>query len=99
MKGPYERLKYDLRRVWECPSCHHHTRTSGAVVVTYCRCQDEKDPRQRTPMRLMEDAGRPFQPQQGKTASEAGDAPPTTTDPSDASSEHEPSDPPTGSGN
>ncbi|MEZ6116916.1 MAG: hypothetical protein R3C28_10145 [Pirellulaceae bacterium] len=29
MKGPYERLKYDGHRIWECPVCHHRERTSG----------------------------------------------------------------------
>ena len=41
MKGPYERLKWDLRRVWECPACHHRERTSGAVVTKLCRCQEK----------------------------------------------------------
>lgn len=43
MKGPYERLKYDLRRVWECPVCQHRERTSGAITFVFCRCQ-EKEP-------------------------------------------------------
>ena len=27
MRGPYERLKYDLRRLWECPVCKHTNTT------------------------------------------------------------------------
>ena len=38
MKGPYERLKYDLRRVWECPVCHRRERTEGLVTSVGCRC-------------------------------------------------------------
>ena len=36
MKGPYERLKYDLRRTWECPECHHREHTGGDVTSLRC---------------------------------------------------------------
>jgi hypothetical protein len=39
MKGPSERLKYDLRRVWECPVCKRCERTTGAVAFRHCSCQ------------------------------------------------------------
>src|SRR6476659_5424234 len=39
MKGPSERLKYDLRRVWECPVCKRQERTTGAVAFRHCSCQ------------------------------------------------------------
>ena len=39
MKGPHERLKYDLRRLWECPVCHRHERTPGSVSSRLCMCQ------------------------------------------------------------
>ena len=39
MKGPYERLKYDLRRLWECPACHKRERTPGSVSSRHCLCQ------------------------------------------------------------
>ena len=55
MKGPYERLKYDLRRIWECPVCHHKERTGGAVTSQMCRCQDETPPEQRVWMKLVDD--------------------------------------------
>lgn len=38
MKGPFERLKYDLRRIWECPACGHKVRTDGAATTQFCRC-------------------------------------------------------------
>jgi hypothetical protein len=58
MKGPYERLKYDLRRVWECPICHHRERTPGNTVTCLCRCQQKEGPTTRTYMRLVEDGAR-----------------------------------------
>lgn len=39
MKGPYERLKYDLRRIWECPVCGKQLRSSGAITAMVCPCQ------------------------------------------------------------
>jgi hypothetical protein len=55
MKGPYERLKYDLRRVWECPDCQHRERTAGSVTSQFCRCQRKKKSRERVAMRLIQD--------------------------------------------
>lgn len=55
MKGPYERLKYDMRRVWECPDCHRRERTGGEITYRWCRCQEKKPPQEQTPMRLIED--------------------------------------------
>jgi hypothetical protein len=42
MKGPYERLKYDLRRLWECPVCKRRERTAGTVTFRHCACQIQK---------------------------------------------------------
>src|SRR5262245_8444437 len=39
MKGPYERLKYDLRRLWECPACKRRERTSGSITFRHCSCR------------------------------------------------------------
>jgi hypothetical protein len=39
MKGPHERIKYDLRRVWECPQCRHRERTPGDVTTMTCQCR------------------------------------------------------------
>ena len=55
MKGPFERLKYDLRRVWECPVCHHRERAGGTVTTFVCRCQASKDSLDRVVMKLVED--------------------------------------------
>ena len=57
MKGPKERLKYDLRRVWECPNCHHRERTSGSLTSRTCGCQDDRGTK-RIVMRLVEDGVR-----------------------------------------
>lgn len=54
MKGPNERLKYDLRRVWECPVCHHRCRTDGTTNVLWCDCTLNAQDRP-TVMRLVED--------------------------------------------
>ena len=56
MKGPFERLKYDLRRVWECPRCHHRERTVGAVTSTWCGCSG--DPAAPVGMQLVSEGGR-----------------------------------------
>lgn len=53
MKGPYLRIRPDLRRVWECPDCHHIVRTSGWVTSQFCKC-DSQSPAGR-PMRLVFD--------------------------------------------
>ena len=58
MKGPYERLKYDLRRVWECPVCSHKERSTGGTTSLLCRCQQEEKPVEQKWMRLIEDGPR-----------------------------------------
>ena len=55
MKGPYERLKYDLRRVWECPHCHARERLDGAQTSCFCRCQEKASPGKLIPMRMVSD--------------------------------------------
>ena len=54
MKGPYERLKYDLRRLWECPVCKRRERTSGAVTFRHCTCA-AKEGKQPVVMQLIAD--------------------------------------------
>ena len=56
MKGPYQRLKFDLRRLWECPVCQHRTYTAGDVTSLVCRCQQQVDEMSRRFMHLIEDA-------------------------------------------
>lgn len=58
MRGPYERLKYDFRRVWECPVCHHRERTSGNITSQYCACQAKEEFLKQRPMKLIEDGPR-----------------------------------------
>jgi hypothetical protein len=55
MKGPYERLKYDLRRLWECPACHKRERTPGSVTSHLCQCQMKQVEGQPVVMKLIED--------------------------------------------
>lgn len=55
MKGPYERLKYDLRRLWECPACHKRERTPGSVASRLCLCQMKQVDGQPVVMKMLED--------------------------------------------
>jgi len=55
VKGPYQRLKYELRRVWECPDCHHREQTPGSVTFVYCRCQRQKEVKDHIVMKLVDD--------------------------------------------
>ena len=55
MKGPYERLKYDLRRVWECPVCKRRERTAGTVTFRHCNCWMKQVDGQPVVMKLVED--------------------------------------------
>jgi hypothetical protein len=58
MKGPYERLKYDLRRIWECPVCQRRERTTGDVTSVICKCQEKEKVSEQRPMRLIADGAR-----------------------------------------
>jgi hypothetical protein len=58
MKGPYERLKYDLRRVWECPVCKRRERTPGSVTSRHCLCQMKQADGAPVVMKLLEDGPR-----------------------------------------
>jgi hypothetical protein len=55
MKGPYERLKYDLRRLWECPQCKRRERTPGSITFRHCFCQMQQPEGRAVVMRLAED--------------------------------------------
>lgn len=52
MKGPDQRIKLDVRRVWECPECHTRRRAPADVVSMRCTCQSGA-----VWMRLVEDDG------------------------------------------
>ena len=58
MRGPYERTKYDFRRVWECPVCHHRERTAGSVTSIFCACQAKEEKTKQLPMKLIDDGPR-----------------------------------------
>src|SRR3954447_24164237 len=55
MKGPYERLKYDLRRLWECPASNRRERTAGSVSYRFCQCQMKQADGKPVVMKLVED--------------------------------------------
>jgi hypothetical protein len=56
MKGPSGRLRFDVRRVWECPVCHRRDKTSGKVVHRLCDCLAKSNPPRQTWMRLVEES-------------------------------------------
>ena len=58
MKGPYERLKYDLRRVFECPRCGRRVRMAGSVTFVTCHCAGNAATESPAWMRLVEDEPR-----------------------------------------
>ena len=55
MRGPNERLKYDLRRLWECPACKRRERTPGSVTFNHCLCQMQQLEGRPIVMTLVED--------------------------------------------
>ena len=55
MKGPYERLKYTLRRTWECPACSRRLQTDGTSTANVCDCQLGKPEGQRISMKMLLD--------------------------------------------
>src|SRR4051812_12404054 len=55
MRGPHERLKYDLRRLWECPVCTRRERTAGTVTFRFCQCRMKQLDGQPEVMKLVED--------------------------------------------
>jgi hypothetical protein len=62
MKGPYERLKYDLRRLWECPVCKRRERTPGTVTFRHCACGTETEGGQPVVMLLIGDGAQRLVP-------------------------------------
>lgn len=64
VKGPFQRLQHDLRRLWECPVCHRRLRAPGQVTALLCPCQREPAVEHPQWMRLLNDAEprRPWAP-------------------------------------
>jgi hypothetical protein len=56
MKGPFGRLRFDVRRAWECPLCHRRESTGGQVVVLTCRNCKAAAPGQDVWMHLHEES-------------------------------------------
>jgi len=72
MKGPSERVKYDLRRLWECPVCKRRERTAGTVTFRHCSCQIKQLDGRQIPMKLVADGVQRLTPPiQIKVSSEA----------------------------
>ncbi len=62
MKGPSERVKYDLRRLWECPVCKRRERTSFTVTFRHCGCQMKQLEGKPAVMKLLADGVRRIGP-------------------------------------
>jgi hypothetical protein len=75
MKGPYERLKYDLRRLWECPVCKRRERTDGGVTFRHCDCGTKQPGGQPVVMRLIADGPQRLVPVIAGTRESAEDSP------------------------
>jgi hypothetical protein len=44
MRGPSGRVKYVIRRTWECPACQRRVFTYGRVVHLACLCTPPEQP-------------------------------------------------------
>src|SRR5262245_53007497 len=62
MKGPYQRVKFDLRRLWECPVCKRRDRTAGSVTFRHCQCQMNRIDGKPVVMKLIEDGAQRLTP-------------------------------------
>ena len=58
MKGPGNRVKFVIRRVWECPHCQRRIVTQGNVAQQSCSCQNAGLADNPTWMRLVKEAQR-----------------------------------------
>jgi hypothetical protein len=75
MKGPYERLKYDLRRLWECPVCKRRERTDGTVTFRFCACATKQPGGQPVVMRMIADGPQRLVPPIAAARGRCADAP------------------------
>gem|GEM_PF-2945192 len=92
MKGPYERLKYTLRRTWECPACSRRIQTDGTSTANVCDCQFGHPENERISMKLILDGIRRTQVAQPQpTPSPVADEPGSETTASPLSSGDDPS--------
>ena len=93
MKGPYERLKYDLRRVWECPQCQGRQRTDGTITGLVCNCQHPVAENERISMKLIRDDIRRSSVKQPTSSPPSSDTPSSDTH-AEVSAPTEPEDQP-----
>jgi len=70
MRGPFERLKYDLRRIWECPACGLRRRTDGTTTTQFCTCGKNSSNAESVSMKLIGDGPRRTVPVIAKPRSE-----------------------------
>lgn len=93
VKGPYERLKYDFRRLWECPICGHRRWSPGTLTAEACDCTLKESPPRVTFMQLLAEGGRRTDGQQiqavGTSAPLRREAPLVSGDTGAATSEAE----------
>ena len=83
MKGPGGRLRFDIRRVWECSVCHRRDLTNGDVVNMLCTCSARTDPPRQNWMKLIETKpARPVPPPPPSPPAEQVSAPPEAAQPS-----------------
>ena len=89
MKGPYERLKYTLRRTWECPACSRRIQSDGTSTGNVCECQFGQPEHERVSMKLLLDGIRRTEvaqpqltpsPEPEKTVSQSTSSPETPGD-------------------
>jgi hypothetical protein len=82
MKGPYQRLKFDLRRLWECPVCKRRERTDGMVTFRHCACGTRQEDGRPVVMKMIADGPQRLVPviaaargQCAPAGADSGDAP------------------------
>jgi hypothetical protein len=63
MKGPGNRLKLQIRRLWECPRCRRRLVTAGSVVYQACTCAPADAGSHSVWMQLIEDPTPPRKPE------------------------------------
>jgi hypothetical protein len=57
MKGPGNRGRHDVRRLWECAACQRRVKTPGTVVYLLCTCGPKETPPRERWMLLVEQTG------------------------------------------
>lgn len=42
MRGPGNRMKYDVRRLWRCPQCGYERHVAATAVSVRCHCSKDE---------------------------------------------------------